>query len=220
MPWTPEQHAAMARLMDEQAQASLARAASTAATPGPQVPPPYQAMPDTPPVLPRSMKWAVGLMCAGTGLSVVYNIMNIVLANRLMANQPTDRGALVFGEVTEALIQTGLWLWMLWKVRAGRSWARVLSTVFFSLTCLVFIIAVVFGPVPTKITVTVYFIVALSALIMLYRRESSEFFSAANFYSYASGYMPVGYGQPWYGQSSYGQPGYRHPGYKQPDQPG
>ena len=38
--------------------------------------------------------------------------------------------SLVSGIVV-GVIQCLLWLWMAWKIRSGRNWARVLSTVFF-----------------------------------------------------------------------------------------
>jgi hypothetical protein len=169
-------------------------------------------------------------MWAGAGLSVVYSIVNGVMTNDLFTvqttNTSTNHGAFVGGEVFEALVQVALWLWMVWKVWAGRSWARVLSTVFFSITCLQVLFVVAFGPGVSKATITVYFIVSLAALIMLYQRESSAFFSAAALARnpYGSSYMQPGYGQPWYGQPGYGygQPGYGQPGYGQPGygQPG
>jgi hypothetical protein len=169
-------------------------------------------------VLPDSMKRAVGLMWAGAGLSVVYSIVTGLTTTSLLAVQSstsTNRGAFVFGEVLEALIAVGLWLWMLWKVQAGRPWARVLSTVFFGFTCLQFIIVVAAGTGASKIVIIAYFVVALLALIMLYQRESGAFFSAAiaarN--SYGSGYGQPGYGPP---PQQFGQPAQPYGGTPQP----
>jgi hypothetical protein len=161
-------------------------------------------------------------MWVGTGLSVLYSIVNGLITNDLFTVQTTNtatyHGAYVGGVVFEALLQVGLWLWMLWKVRAGRSWARVLSTVFFGLTCLQTLVVLLTGPVAAKLLITAYFIVALAALIELYQRASSEFFSAATLAgnSFDPSYMQVGYGQPWQGPPGYGQPGYGPPGYGQP----
>jgi hypothetical protein len=179
-------------------------------------PPLYGAGPGVTPPLPDSMKRAVWLMWAGAGLSIVYSVVNGVLSNDMLSVQttttPAFRGGYVSGAVVGALLQAGLWLWMLWKVRAGRSWARVLSTVFFGIMCLLFVLLLAVGPAVIKILITVYFFVALSALIMLYQRESSAFFSAAQLArtSFGSPYMQPGYGQPpqQYGQppQQYGQP--------------
>jgi hypothetical protein len=197
-------------------------------TPNWQYPPvpPYGAGPVAPPALPESMRRAIWLMWAGAGLSVVYSVVNGVLSHNVFSvqttNTPTYRGAYVGGAVVEILLQVGLWLWMLWKVRAGRSWARVLSTVFFGFLCLTFVLLVAVGPAVIKVVVTAYFIVALLALIMLYQRESSAFFSAAQRARTPVGspYTQTGYVQPGYVQPGYGQPGYGQPPqqYGQPPQ--
>jgi hypothetical protein len=219
------------------AQAPLAQGAAPAASAGPlagmpgaiypQVPPPYVVGPGTQPVLPVSMRRAVGLMWAGAGVSVVYSVVTGVVTRDLLTvqrtNTPTYHGAFVSGEVIEAFVQVALWLWMLWKVRSGRSWARVLSTVFFGFACLQTLLVLAYGPVISKALITAYFIVALSALIMLYQRESSGFFSAAALArnSFGAGYGPPGYGPPGYGPPGYGPPGYGPPGYGPPaQQPG
>jgi hypothetical protein len=199
--------------------------------------PQYASGPGAPPALPDSMRRAVWLMWAGAGLSLVYSVVNGVMSNDVLSvqttNTPTYHGAYVGGAVVGALFQVGLWVWMLWKVRAGRSWARVLSTVFFGFLCLVFVFLLAAGPAVVKILVTVYFLVALSALIMLYQRESSAFFSAAQLartpfggpYT-QTGYVHPGHGQPGYGQppQQYGQPrqqyGQPTQQYGQPTQPG
>jgi len=168
------------------------------------------------------MRRAIGLMWAGAALAVVGNVVNGVMTNNLFTaqttNTPTYHGAYVGGAIFGALIQAGLWLWMIWKVRAGRSWARVLSTVFFGLMCLQFFVVLAFGPGVAKFLITVYFVVGLAALIMLYQHDSSAFFSAAQFArnSYGSGYMQNGPAQPWSGQPGYGPPGYGPPGYGPP----
>jgi hypothetical protein len=199
-------------------------------TPNWQYPPAstYGAGPGAPPVLPDSMRRAVWLMWAGTGLSVVTSVVNGVEAKNLFTLQTTNtatyHGAFIGGAIFAALLQAALWLWMLWKVRAGRPWARILSTVFFGIMCLQFLLVLATGPGVVKVVITAYFIVAVSALIMLYQRESNEFFSAAQLARnpFGSSYMQTGAGQPGYGQPGYGQPGYGQPGYGQPGygQPG
>src|SRR5215471_13713078 len=76
------------------------------------------------PVLPRSMKQAVWLMAAGAGISIVYNIVNVSTTSNLITFSTVNphTGAFATGEVFGALIVVALWLWMLWKVRAGRPW--------------------------------------------------------------------------------------------------
>ncbi|HSR83053.1 MAG TPA: hypothetical protein VLM11_02615 [Streptosporangiaceae bacterium] len=183
-------------------------------TPNWQYPPAstYGAGPGAPLVLPDSMRRAVWLMWAGAGLSVVTSVVNGVEAKNLFTLQTTNtatyHGAFVGGAIFGALVQAALWLWMVWKVRAGRPWARILSTVLFGIMCLQFLLVLATGPGVVKVVITAYFIVAVSALIMLYQSESSAFFSAAQLArnSFGSSYMQAGPGQPGYGQPGYGQP--------------
>lgn len=191
-------------------------------TPNGQHPPvpPYGVGPGAQPLLPISMKRAVGLMWAGAGLSVVYSVANGVMTNNLFTagttDTPTYHGAFIGGAVFAALLQVALWLWMLWKVRVGRSWARILSAVFFGFMCLQFLFVVAVAPGVIKVVMTAYFIVALSALIMLYQRECRAFFAAAEL---ARNWSDASYMQASYMQASYGQPGYGQPGYGQSSQP-
>ena len=175
------------------------------------------------------MRWAVGLMWAGAGMALVYTMVTGVMTDELFTAQVTNtatyHGAFIGGYVFAALVAAALWLWMLWKVWAGRSWARVLSTVFFGFTCLQFIVVLALGPAPAKLLITVYFGIALAALIMLYQRDSTAYFMATKMTTSAigPGYPQFGYGQPGYGQPGWGQPppqygqqGYGQQGWGQP----
>src|ERR1700749_2289708 len=52
------------------------------------------------------------------------------------ATLTSDIGAgVIAGVVILAVIMVSLWLWMAWKNRTGRNWARIVSTVFFGLSC-------------------------------------------------------------------------------------
>jgi hypothetical protein len=187
--------------------------------------PPNQVAPGTAPALPDSMRRAVGLMWAGAGMAAVNSIVAGVMSDNLLTVQTTNNSAVhagfIGGVIVEAIFEVALWLWMLWKVHAGRPWARILSTVFFGFTCLQFLIAVAAAPAVSKILITVYFIIALLALIMLYQGESGAFFAAQRAgSSFDPGYPGVGSGQQWGGQPGYGQPGYGQPTqqYGQPTQ--
>ena len=83
--------------------------------------------------------------------------------------------------VVVALARIGPWLWMARKCKAGRGWARVLSTVFFVLDSLslVWVIArpIAGGEWQTLFPGAVW-LVGVCALVLLWQRESSEFFTA------------------------------------------
>jgi hypothetical protein len=40
------------------------------------------------------------------------------------------------GSIVVGIVAVLIWLWIAWKNRAGRNWARVVATVFFGLSCL------------------------------------------------------------------------------------
>src|SRR5215469_14457990 len=149
----------------------------------PMPPSPYAPGPVAAPTPPPAMRRAVGLMWAGGVLSVIYGIVaGAVVHSVLMANSSsttTSTGTVVTAAVIGGVIQAGLWAWMAWKTSAGRNWARILSTVFFGILCIDFIAALAAGAGALKIIIAVQWIVGLSALILLWQRESSAFFDAA-----------------------------------------
>jgi hypothetical protein len=173
---------------------------------------------------PAAMRRAVSLMYVGAALSLAYSLVDGVIAHgaALVSSAPTAYNvSFVGGAVMEGLLQVGLWLWMAWKTGTGRGWARVLSTVFFGLLCVQFFLNLAVlaigkdsGGLALFIVVLVQWGVGLTALIQLWQRESSEFFTFAKRAQLAGaygaayqGYQPFGYTQaPQYGQPQYGQP--------------
>jgi hypothetical protein len=164
-------------------------------------------------------------MCAGAVLSIAYGLVSGFVAHSAIFTNSTHTSAynagFVGGAVGEGLMQAALWLWMAWKTGTGRAWARVLSTVFYGLLCVQFIIGLAFfavskgtGHPAVLVIILVQWGVGLAALLQLWRRESSDFFAfvkraqlAAAYGAAAYGYQPFGYGQPpQYGQLHYGQP--------------
>jgi hypothetical protein len=196
------------------------------ATPGSAVQPPR----------PDAMRRAVTLMYAGAALGIIVGVVDGLTTHNATfyyssasSNTTTvhDASSLVAG-ILEGIINAALWLWMAWKTGAGRTWARVLSSVFFGFACLQLIgalssLADSAHPVLAFILTLVEWGVGLAALIQLWKRPSTEFFLSTKrarlaFGAAFSGYQPAGYGQPpQYGQpTGYGQP----PQYGQPLQYG
>lgn len=142
-------------------------------------------------------------MYAGAALSAVYGIAYGVATHGTLVADGThttgyDTGFLI-GAIVEGFIQSGLWIWMAWKTKAGRSWARVLSSVFFGLLSLQFLAALFAQPPLSKAIVIVQWIVGLTALILLWQRESNQFFAAAK-------QAKLGYGAPQQGYAAPAQP--------------
>ena len=179
------------------------------------------AVPPRPPVLQR----AVILMYVGAAAAFVNGIVTGVATHLVV---PADSGTspsqaaqdtadvhigLIVISVISGCLAAGLWLWMAWKTGSGRSWARVLSTVFFGISSLgVLIGVVVLGyahAVLPIITSLAEWGVGLAAFVNLWQRDSSNFFAYANQLKLARAYGRAG-----------GYQGYMPPPYGQPPQPG
>lgn len=213
----------------------------------PQAPYPAPAPPPVP-VRPPVVTYAVWLMCAGAAVSVLNGVVDALMArslvtkiftqtlNQLPPGEPrpqvsTDLLTRLFAIaiVAGGIIYAGLWLWMAWKNHRGRSWARVLSTVFLCLYGLSALSAVVrislvgFG---FLIPSLVMFGIGLAAVVMIWRPEANRYYQAVTAndafgkgkaYPPGGGYGGYGYGGYGYGspQSVYGYP----PPAAPPDQP-
>ena len=142
---------------------------------------------------PPSVQAAVIIIYAGAAIQELWVILNIAaIRNRLqlaLGVPPTTTltasqqhtfdgvrgGLLIFG----GLVGATVWLWMARKIKAGSSWARILSTVFFAFLTLG-MVAVIAQPVGIagKILPAAEWLVGVVAIVLLWHRESSGFFAA------------------------------------------
>lgn len=76
-----------------------------------------------------------------------------------------------------AVVSVALWLWMAWKCKAGRPWARILSTVLFALSTWSTVSALA-GPSVTWSVVPAIagWLIGLGAIILLWRPSSAYHF--------------------------------------------
>ena len=135
---------------------------------------------------PQSIQRAVMLMYVGAGLEGLGLILNLIGVGRSGSN--TSSGAV------GSLIGICLWVWMARANKEGKSWARVTSTVFFGIDCLlvllllVAILVTLHSVSPSLKTLLllsglagiVIWAVGLATIILLWRRESSEYYAAMN----------------------------------------
>jgi hypothetical protein len=142
---------------------------------------------------PPSIHSAVRFIYAGAAIqafSVIFEIAAVrgriesILAtapatsltpSQLSAAEAVSVGFLVLGGV----IGASLWLWMAWKNRAGRRWARILSTVFFAVLTFAQV-AIIAQPiaVENKVIPVAEWVAGLLAIVLLWQRESSDFYAA------------------------------------------
>jgi hypothetical protein len=145
----------------------------------------------TRPALPRSVRTAVQLMYAGAGLSAVSLIVAVLsfhsiervirnASSTLTAHQVhNDAIVAVTIAVVESLIAIGLWLLMAWGNKNGQSWARITATVLFGLNTLFLLLSFVRATVSASLAFSVVvWLVGLGAVVMLWRKESSQYFAA------------------------------------------
>jgi len=142
---------------------------------------------------PPSIQRAVRYIYAGAIIEVLSVILEIagvrrgiqsvlatasatpIRASELNIDEAVVVGLLLLG----GAIGVSLWCWMAIKNKAGRRWARILSTVFFVIFSLA-LVAVIAEPVAveSKIIPVATWVVGLLATAHLWQRESSDFYAA------------------------------------------
>ena len=194
-----------------------------------QQPGPYPAFPQYPggtavmppkPPLPQTVQRAYYCILAGavlSALSVVTALTEInTIRSVLETGDPTADQSTINSLVTAAiavacvfgLIEIGLWIWMAFATKAGKNWARILSTVFFGLEAASTVIGgltyaasssngsssttfVSSDTVLGQIVGWLTFLAGLGAIILLWNKQSSAYFKPAAFYP-----PPGSYGYP------------------------
>lgn len=143
---------------------------------------------------PSSLARAVYLMYAGAVVYLISGIVGMVsLATRApgspsavhVPSGPQWPGAvsalgsvlLYLVAVLSIVVPIVLWLWMARECTAGRSWARVLSTVFFGLATVVTLASGPYGAWGLAGAI-VGWLIGLGAVILLWQRSSSSYFRA------------------------------------------
>jgi hypothetical protein len=138
--------------------------------------------------LPATMVTAVRLMYAGAAYTLVWTIGVIAVSASIVKNHPgytagADHrlaGAATFS-VLLAIAEVALWLGLARACRRGRSWARVAGTVLFGVYSLG-VLGVAASPQaglgPAKVLSLIGWLIGLGAVVALWQRPSSAFFTA------------------------------------------
>jgi hypothetical protein len=149
--------------------------------------------------------------------------------------------------IVGGIVAVLIWLWIAWKNRAGRNWARVVATVFFGLSCLGLPELLTGGhlsTVPSTFTTAdgatiavpplaipawliavgvVNWLLGLAIIILLWQRAASWYYEAVTLSRRRPAYAPYApyapYAAPGYGAPGYAPPGYAPPGYAPPGSP-
>jgi hypothetical protein len=144
------------------------------------------------PAPPTPVLQAVKLMYAGAVVSAVSLIITLATIGSLKtaihnADPSLSASKLHSAEVAAVavaiifgLIGIGLWLWMAYANKAGKNWARITATVFFGLDTLSVLTSFRQAePILSRLITLLIWLIGLGAIVLLYQRESSNFFSAS-----------------------------------------
>ncbi len=144
------------------------------------------------PAAPTPVLQAVKLMYAGAIVSAISLIITLLTVGSLKtaihnadpsltatklhsAEVAAVAVAIIFG-----LIGIGLWLWMAYANKAGKNWARITATVFFGLDTLSVLTSFRQAePVLSRLISILIWLIGLGAIVLLYQRESSAYFTAS-----------------------------------------
>jgi hypothetical protein len=141
---------------------------------------------------PPSILRAVWCIYAGAAIQVLSAVLEIaavrgriqsVLATSATPLTPSqlnaDEAVGVVILILSGVIAASLWFWMARKNKAGRRWARSLSTVFFAVLT-VGQVALIVQPVAgeNKIIPLAEWLAGFAAMVLLWQTESSDFYSA------------------------------------------
>src|SRR5579859_7197739 len=84
------------------------------------------------PVPSATVRRATIFISAGAALAIAAGVFDAIAIKDVAATPSHAHASPVFGAIG-GLVLAALWLWMAWKTRTGRNWARIVSTVFFGL---------------------------------------------------------------------------------------
>jgi hypothetical protein len=146
------------------------------------------------PAAPPSVLNAVKLMYAGAAVSTVSLVVSLIDISGTKAAIRKAKPSLTAAQVNQlntfiitlaivsGVIGIALWLWMAKANGQGRNWARILSSVLFGLATLD-----MFGVISQPKTLlglvfpVLTWLIGLAAVILLWRKDSTEFFKPRGF---------------------------------------
>jgi hypothetical protein len=139
---------------------------------------------------PKTVTYAVWLMYAGAAVSAISVIVALTQTGALRSTIKADNPSFSASQVSTSadltiaaiiiggLIGIGLWIWMAFMNKAGKNWARITGTVFFGIDTLALLISFARAEVAvSRIFTVIIWLVGLAAVILLWRKESTAFFT-------------------------------------------
>jgi hypothetical protein len=152
--------------------------------------------PSSRPPIPQSVSRAVQIMYVGAAASIIGIIIDMTTLSSTKAEIIKRSPNLTPTQVTNAehfavglfivsgLIGAALWLWMAQSCKAGKGWARIVSSVLFGIET----ISVLAGAAAlasggaVRIFGIIVWLIGLAAIILLWQRPSTQYFKGAPTY--------------------------------------
>jgi hypothetical protein len=155
---------------------------------GTQLPEPAERPP-----VPQSITRAVQLMYAGAVASLIGIVIALTTLSSIKSQIISKNPSLTTTQVNNAehvaigiliasgLIGAALWLWMAQSCKAGKNWARIVSTVLFAIQTINVLAgaAAVASGGASRIYSIVIWLIGLGAIIFLWQRSSTEYFKSS-----------------------------------------
>jgi hypothetical protein len=147
------------------------------------------------PPVPQSITRAVQLMYAGAAASLIGIIIALTTLSSIKSQIISKNPSLTTTQVNNAehvaigiliasgLIGAALWLWMAQSSKAGKNWARIVSTVLFAIQTLNVVAgaSAISSGGASRIYSIVIWLIGLGAIIFLWQRSSTEYFKAPRY---------------------------------------
>lgn len=151
--------------------------------------------PATRPPVPQSITRAVQLMYAGAAASLIGIIIALTTLSSIKSQIISKNPSLTTTQVNNAehvavgvliasgLIGAALWLWMAQSSKAGKNWARIVSTVLFAIETINVVAgaSAISSGGASRIYSIVVWLIGLGAIIFLWQRSSTEYFKAPRY---------------------------------------
>ena len=140
------------------------------------------------PPAPQSVANAVKLMYAGAAVSTVSLVISLTDISgtkaairkarpNLTATQVNQLNTFIISlAIVSGLLGIALWLWMARANNQGKNWARILSTVFFGVSTVTLLASLRAVSLIGLLFTGLIWVIGLGTIILLWRRESTEFF--------------------------------------------
>jgi hypothetical protein len=143
------------------------------------------------PPVPSQVANAVKVMYVGAATSIIGIIIDILTVNatksaierrshKLTVHQiGASQHALIAGFIVGGLIGAAAWIIVARNCQGGKNWARITGSVFFAIATIDTIVGLT-APLAgaVKIWGVVVWLVGLAAVVLLWQRPSTEFFTA------------------------------------------